>query len=131
MSGLVAIDPKVMGLIHTSLTADGGLMPFAKEIMLIEGHVAGTSYRELDAVEASLVPGMLLVLKREPSNPHDPLAIMICTETGEHLGYVPKNKNEAIARLMDAGKLLFGRLETKTKVEDWLKLGMRIYLRDL
>jgi hypothetical protein len=31
-----------------------------------------------------------------------------------HLGCVPRAKNEAPARLMDAGKLLFAKLESKS-----------------
>ncbi len=73
---------------------------------------------------------MLLPLKREPANEHDPLAIMILDEKGNHLGYVPRAKNEALARLMDAGKLLFGRLESKEWQGNWLKAGVRIFLRD-
>lgn len=81
--------------------------------MLIECHIAGTGYRDLKEVEPALIPGSFLPLKREPQNPHDPLAIMIFDEAGHHLGYVPRAKNEALARLMDAGKLLFSRLESK------------------
>ena len=80
--------------------------------------------------EPELAPGAFLLLKREPANPHDPLAIMILDETGRQLGYVPRAKNEALARLMDAGKLLFGKLENKAWVGDWLKVAARIYMRD-
>ena len=100
---LVPIDPALLALIHGSFGKDGALMPFAREIMLVEAHIAGTSHRELQDVEPTLFPGALLVLKREPANPHDPLAIMIFAEAGHHLGYVPRAKNEALARLMDAG----------------------------
>ena len=34
----------------------------------------------------------------------------------------PRAKNEALARLMDAGKLLFGRLEDKEWQGEWLKI---------
>ena len=106
------------------------LMPFAREIMLLECHIAGTGYRDLKEVEPALIPGSFLPLKREPQNPHDPLAIMICDEAGHHLGYVPRVKNEALARLMDAGKLLFSRLESKEWQNNWLKAGFRVFMRD-
>ncbi len=128
---LVPIDPSLLALLHGSFGKDGALLPFAREIMLVEGQIAGTSHRELKDVEPALIPGAMLVLKREPSNPHDRLAIMIFDEAGHHLGYVPRAKNEALARLMDAGKLLFGKLENKTWVGDWLKVEVRIYLRDM
>jgi hypothetical protein len=70
-------------------------------------------------------------LKREPENPHDPLAIIIFDSTGQHhLGYVPRVKNGALARLMDVGKLLFGRLEQKQWQGDWLKADIRVFMRD-
>lgn len=50
-------------------------------------------------------------------------------EGGHHPGYIPRAKNEAIARLMDAGKLLFGRLESKEKQGTWLKAEMRVFMR--
>jgi hypothetical protein len=57
---------------------------------------------------------------------------MIFEESGQRqLGYVPRAKNEALARLMDAGKLLFGRVESKDWRGDWLKIEARIYMRDL
>lgn len=43
-SSLVPIDPSTLALIHSSFGKDGGLQPFAREIMLIECHVAGTSH---------------------------------------------------------------------------------------
>jgi hypothetical protein len=129
-SSLVPIDPALLALIHGSFGGDGALMPFAKEIMLIECQIAGTSHRDLEEVEPTLLPGHLLVLKREPQNAHDALAVMIFDEAGHHLGYIPRAKNEAIARLMDAGKLLFGRLESKEKQGAWLKAQMRVFMRD-
>lgn len=115
---------------HGSFGKDGALMPFVREIMLVECQIAGTSHRALKDIEPTLDPGALLVLKREMANPHDALAIMIFAESGENLGYVPRAKNEALARLMDAGKLLFAKLEAKTWQGDWLKAEIRIYLRD-
>lgn len=127
---LVPIDPALLALIHGSFGKDGALLPFAREIMLIECQIAGTSHREIAAIEPTLNPGALLVLKREAANAHDALAIMIFDEAGNHLGYVPRAKNEALARLMDAGKLLFARLEAKAWRGDWLKVEVRIFLRD-
>ena len=128
---LALIDPALLALLHGSFGKDGQLQPFVREIMLVECHIAGTSHRELKEVEPGLAPGALLPLKREAGNPHDPLAIMIFDEGGHHLGYVPRAKNEALARLMDAGKLLFGRLETKAWRGPWLETGIRVFLRDI
>ena len=129
-NNLAIIDPALLALMHGSFGRDGALMPFAREIMLIECQVAGTSYRDIKNIEPELHSGAMLPLKREPDNAHDALAIMIFNEAGQHLGYVPRAKNEALARLMDAGKLLFGRLEDKEWHGEWLKIGARIFLRD-
>ncbi len=127
---LVKIDPLKLALIRGSFGRDGMLQPFAREIMLIECHIAGTSYHDVKTVEPQLLPGMMLPLEREPQNPHDALAIVILTETGHRLGYVPRVKNEALARLMDAGKLLFGKIESKEWQGNWLKVSIRIFMRD-
>lgn len=129
-NSLVPIDPALLALIHGSFGKDGSLMPFAREIMLVECQIAGTSHRDVKSIEPTLLPGALLVLRREPANPHDPLAIMIFNEAGTHLGYVPRAKNEALARLMDAGKLLFARLESKEWQGEWLRAEARVFLRD-
>lgn len=129
-AALVPIDPVLLALIRGSFGKDGALLPFAQEIMLIECHIAGTGYRDLKEVEPALLPGAFLPLQREPANAHDPLAIMILAEAGHHLGYVPRAKNEALARLMDAGKLLFARLESKHWQSEWLHAEVRVFLRD-
>lgn len=128
---LSPIDPALLALLHGSFTPNGGLCPFVREILLIECHVAGTSYRDLRDVEPGLNPGDLLLLQREPSNAHDPRAIRIFDEAQHFLGYVPRAKNEALASLMDAGKLLFGKLEAKAWIGEWLKLDVRILMRDV
>ena len=127
---LAKIDPALLALIHGSFGKDGALQPFARETMLMECQIAGLSYRNVKQIEPKLMPGDRLPLKREPENPHDPLAIMILTEAGEHLGYVPRAKNETLARLMDAGKLLFAKLESKSWQGDCLRVSTHIYLRD-
>ena len=52
-------------------------------------------------------------------------------DKGRKIGYVPRAKNEALARLMDAGKLLFGKLVAKEWKDNWLRIEVKIYLRDL
>ena len=55
---------------------------------------------------------------------------MVFNEAGTLLGYVPRAKNEALARLMDAGKWLTARLASKRWQGDWLLAEMQVYLRD-
>lgn len=127
----VKIDPGVLNLIHSSFNQSGALQPFAREILLIECHIAGTGYVDIKSVEAELQKDTLLVLRREPKNEHDPLAIQILDEKGRKLGWVPQAKNEALARLMDAGKFLFAKLVGKEWHHNWLRIEAQVYLRDL
>ncbi len=81
-------------------------LPFAREIFLLETHVAGIQYYQVNDVIDELAPATALKLRREPCNPHDDLAIEILTQTEVKLGYVPRHRNPVLARLMDAGKKL-------------------------
>ena len=59
------------------------------------------------------------------------LAILVLDLNGAKLGYIPRTKNEVLARLMDAGKLLYARIEAKVWLGEWLKLDICVLLRDL
>jgi hypothetical protein len=121
-----------LAMLHNHLMAGGGLTaPFAKEIFLIETHVAGTSHVPIRQIEVTINVGDSMILRREMDNLHDPLAILILTEHGQKLGYVPRNRNEVLARLMDAGKFLIARLESKEWQGDWLRVSVRVFLRDV
>ena len=128
---IVKIDPKYLEIIRTSLDKTGLPKPFVQEVELLNCNIAGTTFLDLEDIEPKLKKHQLLVLKREPKNEYDDNAILILTEDGRKLGYVPQEKNEVLSNLMDAGKLLFGRLDEKTWVDDWLKLDVQVYLRDL
>jgi hypothetical protein len=67
---------------------------------------------------------------REPDNPHDSKAIVIKNEDGVKVGYVPRADNVIFSRLMDAGKLLFGRITNKEMRGTWLKMDIKIYLHE-
>lgn len=128
---LARIDPATLALLQAQLGGEARLVPYARDILLVECHVAGTSHRELDEVEPRLGAGQVLSLRRDPANEHDPLAIRVFELGGVELGFVPRAKNEALARLMDAGKALFGRIESVTRERRWLRIEMTLYLRDV
>ena len=127
---IVKIDPKYLEFVRTSLDEEGLPKPFVREVELLNCNIAGTTFLDLDEIEPELRKHQLLMLKREPKNKIDDKAILILTEDGQKLGYVPKKKNEVLSNLMDAGKLLFGRLNEKTWVDTWLKLDVQVFLRD-
>ena len=127
---LAPLDPLTLALFAGGVDAPG-LLPFGREIMLVECHVAGTHYRDLGEAVEALDPGAVFALVREPDNAHDALAIRVLAADGMFLGYVPRAKNEALARLLDAGKQIFGRLLEKEKRGEWWRLEVHLLMRDL
>lgn len=105
--------------------------PFEKDIFLFDTYVAGTTH--IDGIE-ELEPYLKIEDKldffREPNNKYDTLAIMIKTTKGVKIGYVPKQDNVIFARLMDAGKLLFGKISKKEKQGNWIKIYIKVYLHE-
>ena len=97
--------------------------PFERDIYLFETTVAGTSYIDgIEEIEKTLEPDDKLQFYREPDNKYDPQAIKIETQNHQKIGYVPRQDNIVFSRLMDAGKLLFGRVKSKEWRGDWLKI---------
>jgi len=95
-------------------------------------HVAGTPYNEkIEDIEPDLNEQDILIFARETDNKIDKLAILILDKKGQKLGYVPRAKNEVIARLMDAGKLIFGKIENKKWQGNWLKIDVKVFKRDM
>lgn len=67
---------------------------------------------------------------REPDNPYDNKAIVIRNADGVKIGYIPRVDNAIFSRLMDAGKLLFGRITAKETQGSWLKIRIRVFLHE-
>lgn len=128
------IKSKTEGLIGI-LHGKGGELsiskPFEKDIFLFDSHVAGTSFIEgINELEPQLKIDEKLNFFREPDNIHDKKAIVIKTTNGTKIGYVPREDNVIFSRLMDAGKLLFGKIVKKELKGKWLKIDIKIYLHE-
>ena len=105
--------------------------PFERDIFLFDTYVAGTSHIEgMEELEPHLQTGDRLDFFREPDNQYDAQAIVIKTADGVKIGYVPRQDNVIFARLMDAGKLLFGRISEKEKKRKWVKISIDIFLHE-
>ena len=105
--------------------------PFERDIFLFDTYVAGTSHVEgIEELEPHLQIGDRLAFFREPENPYDAQAIVIKTTDGVKIGYVPRQDNVIFARLMDAGKLLFGRITEKEKKGKWVRISIDIFLHE-
>ena len=99
--------------------------PFSRRVFLLHTFVAGSNHvtgiRRL-AKGLREHDGVLLI--REPKNEHDDLAILVKNKAGKKLGYIPRMKNEVLARLMDAGKTFEAEV---AKVQDNTKEGRDVY----
>lgn len=132
MGDLVKSDGSgLVGLLHGK---NGDLTipkPFEKDIFLFDTFVAGTTHIEgIEELESHLNNDDRLDFFREPNNRYDDQAIVIKTVDGVKIGYVPKQDNVIFARLMDAGKLLFGRITSKEKKGSWIKIYIKVFLHE-
>ena len=78
---------------------------------LMVTRLAGVQYYAFSDGTLPLDRGAEVALRREPSNCHDERAIEVYTLAGDKLGYVPRSRNTLLARLIDGGHTLRGRLE--------------------
>ena len=124
-------DGGVVGLLHGKGVGSAVPKPFERDIFLFDTHVAGTSHIEgIEELEPGLSAGGKLDFFREPGNPYDSRAIVVKNAGGVKIGYVPKADNVIFSRLMDAGKLLFGKITSKEMAGNWLKIGIKVFLRE-
>lgn len=122
---------EIVGLIHRKNGELDIPKPFQRDIFLFDTYVAGTTHVDgIEELEPGLNVGDRLDFFREPDNPYDPMAIAVKNTDGVKIGYVPKADNAVFSRLMDAGKLLFGKLTEKEKRGSWLRIKMEIYLNE-
>ena len=120
----------IIGLMHGS----GGMVipkPFERDIFLFSTYVAGTSH--IEGIE-ELAPHLNIEDKldffREPDNYYDEKAVVIRNKNGVKIGYIPMEDNAVFSRLMDAGKMLFGKITNKEMKGKWFKLDIDIYLHE-
>lgn len=122
------------GLVSLFHDKNGELLipkPFEKDIFLFDTYVAGTTHVVgIEELEPYLNIDDKLDFFREPDNQYDEQAIVIKIISGVKIGYVPKQDNVIFARLMDAGKLLFGRISAKEKKGSWIKISIKVYLHE-
>lgn len=125
-TSIIKVNP---GLIAALASGGISIDVFAKEIVVLECLVAGTSFRKLDKVDNELDKKVKLTMKREADNKFDNFAIALWFNQTK-VGYVPREKNEVIARLMDAGKEFYATIQAKEYEGNWLKLEIQVLLND-
>lgn len=105
------------------------IKPLSKEIHLFDTYVAGTSHLEDKSVLDEIKINDKLGLRRE-ENKFDDNAILVMTEQGRKLGYIPEKDNLIFARLMNAGKLLCARISKIEKKGTFIQISVGIYMVD-
>ncbi len=115
------------GALAPTAAAVRAVTPHGRAAPVLECHVAGTSHSNVRAFEAELSQGDRLRLQREPDNPYDSLAVLVLDGHRRKLGYIPRTKNEMLARLLDYGSEFSVTLTGKTWRGGWLKLDIELF----
>lgn len=122
------------GLVSLLHGQSGGLTipkPFERDIFLFDTYIAGTTHIEgIEELNPHLNVDDKLDFFREPENHYDKKAIVIKNNDGVKIGYIPKEDNVIFSRLMDAGKLLYGKIIDKEMKGKWLRIKIGIYLHE-
>lgn len=74
------------------------------------------------------LPGEPVELVRQPANPHDSNAIYVCLAgTGQGIGFVSRQENEALAAALDAGAIAKARIhELRGGLPDFPNFGCKV-----
>ena len=105
------------------------IKPLVNEIHLFDTFIAGTTHLEDQSVLDEVAEGDKVNLRRE-ENKFDTKAILVQDQNGRKLGYIPEKDNLIFSRLMDAGKLLIGKVSDIQLHGTFPKIRIGIYLVD-
>ncbi len=92
--------------------------------------LAGFQHYAGSALFPLMHTGDALTLKREPTNPYDARAVRV-EWRGVQIGYAPRADNVDLARLMDRGTRVEGRiLHLQNGRDPWKRVLMELYVVD-
>lgn len=110
-------------LVQGQLAWSAGPVP---EILLQTSPLAGFQYHAGAALFPLMAVGDPLTLRREPDNPHDVKAVRV-EWRGAMIGYAPRLDNTDLARIMDNGVPVSGRIVHLQKARDpWKRVLIEI-----
>lgn len=110
-----------------ALAANPGATSEAR-VILQTSPLAGFQHYAGRALFALMAPGQPLALVREPDNPFDDRAVRV-EWYGVQIGYAPRADNVDLARLMDRGARVAGRiLHLQASRDPWKRVLMEIYV---
>jgi len=123
---IVKLTPELLAFIGSG--GVNAISPFTREIFLLDIVVAGTTFcKEMDEIYPLLLPDTKLKMVRHPKNEYDELAIGVYYND-VRIGWIPREMNEVISRLMDAGKAFFCRITDVSKKGTWTKIDAKVYM---
>ena len=128
---ITSVDSKMIEILRAIQDGKNVPKPFEQEIFLIKTHIAGIYYYEAKKVSENLKERDYLIFQREAENKYDKLTIKILDLDKNKLGYLPREKNEIISRLMDSGKILYGVIDKKEVTEDYINISIKIFLKEI
>lgn len=98
------------------------------EILIQTSPLAGFQYHAGRALFPLMSVGDPVRLVREPDNPHDPRAVRVEWH-GAMIGFAPRADNIDLARLMDNGAAVEGRIAHLQKGRDpWKRILLDIFV---
>lgn len=101
---------RLVALVLFSLLTGGSVRADVESAVILQtSPLAGFQYHAGRALFPLMKVGDPLQLVREPDNPHDPKAVRV-EWRGVMIGYAPKAENVDLARLMDQGTRVEGRI---------------------
>ena len=117
-------------LVVAALCASSALgQRVSSEILVHTSLTAGLAHHEAKAVWEAMHVGDEVALLREPDNPHDANAVRVEWQ-GHVLGYLPRDDNAAVARQLDRGNRLAGRVARLDRYRNHrMRLQLDIFVR--
>ncbi|MCL1932006.1 MAG: HIRAN domain-containing protein [Treponema sp.] len=124
-------DTNIVSILNSWKTGLDIGKPFSKQIYLISASIAGLFYVDNihDVLDEIKLESKLRFV-REPDNQHDELAIQVKDQNDNKLGYIPRQKNPILARLMDAGKHIYGTVKEINNDDSYMNVEMEIFMDD-
>jgi hypothetical protein len=117
-----------ISLLVLSLLLPGVCRAESLKILVQSSPLAGSQFYAVSSVWQEIQLGSQLTLIREPQNRHDRNAVRVEWQ-GRQLGYVPRAENRAVARAMDSGEQLEGRVSRLREDSDpWKRVEFEVYL---
>ena len=93
------------------------------------GHLVGLSHYDLKYIYHHIQVGTELEMKREVNNVYDPNAIAVYYKSHK-LGYVPKDGNTFLAKVLDSGSRLSLRVRKVLKTKYLPTTGLEVEVYD-